>query len=416
MIIKKNLGILKPARKNFILIIFCLLLSFVILYNFNSLNYKINSNLVSKQVYLNSSVEEDLKENIENQLGDIDFSGLENIVNKLENSANSLFAGNSFINIVKKFINGENSNLYSNFFTYALSVIFNDVLSFVPYFAIIVVIAIVYSLIGQFSSGNNKSIESLIHIVCFSSIAVIVLKMVSTAILDVSSTITMVEGQMEIIFPIILTLISAIGSVVTASTFQPILAVLTVGITKIFTMVLVPIFIFSIIFGVVGNLSKTVRMEKFSKFFSSLFNWIVGIIFTIFISFLTIQGLTVSTIDTISFKTAKFAIKSYLPLGSYLSDGIGLIIASSVLIKNSVGATGLVLLFATIFAPIIKIAVLMLLLKLVSSIIETLCNEQISNFLYSVSKSLNMLNICLIAIGFMYLVSVSILMCCSNIL
>lgn len=416
MIIKKNLGILKPARKNFILIIFCLLLSFVILYNFNSLNYKINSNLVSKQVYLNSSVEEDLKENIENQLGDIDFSGLENIVNKLENSANGLFAGNSFINIVKKFINGENSNLYSNFFTYALSVIFNDVLSFVPYFAIIVVIAIVYSLIGQFSSGNNKSIESLIHIVCFSSIAVIVLKMVSTAILDVSSTITMVEGQMEIIFPIILTLISAIGSVVTASTFQPILAVLTVGITKIFTMVLVPIFIFSIIFGVVGNLSKTVRMEKFSKFFSSLFNWIVGIIFTIFISFLTIQGLTVSTIDTISFKTAKFAIKSYLPLGSYLSDGIGLIIASSVLIKNSVGATGLVLLFATIFAPIIKIAVLMLLLKLVSSIIETLCNEQISNFLYSVSKSLNMLNICLIAIGFMYLVSVSILMCCSNIL
>ena len=416
MIIKKNLGILKPARKNFILIILCLLLSFVILYNFNCLNCKINSNLVSKQVYLNSSVEEDLKENIENQLGDIDFSGLENIVNKLENSANGLFAGNSFINIVKKFINGENSNLYSNFFTYALSVIFNDVLSFVPYFAIIVVIAIVYSLIGQFSSGNNKSIESLIHIVCFSSIAVIVLKMVSTAILDVSSTITMVEGQMEIIFPIILTLISAIGSVVTASTFQPILAVLTVGITKIFTMVLVPIFIFSIIFGVVGNLSKTVRMEKFSKFFSSLFNWIVGIIFTIFISFLTIQGLTVSTIDTISFKTAKFAIKSYLPLGSYLSDGIGLIIASSVLIKNSVGATGLVLLFATIFAPIIKIAVLMLLLKLVSSIIETLCNEQISNFLYSVSKSLNMLNICLIAIGFMYLVSVSILMCCSNIL
>ncbi len=394
------------------LIIFILMCFFVY---FNSNNCYQHSNLINKEVKLDNSVEEDLKENIDNQLDGIDFSGLENIVNGLEDS-DGLFAGSSFLNIVKKFINGENSNLYSNFFSYALSVLFDDILKFVPYFAVIVVIAVIYSMIGQFSSGQSKSIENLVHIVCFSSIAVIVMKMVSSTVIDVSSTISLIEGQMEIIFPIILTLITAIGSVVTVSSFQPVLAVLTVGITKIFTTILVPIFIFSIVFGVVGNISKTVRMEKFSKFFSSLFNWIVGIIFTIFMAFLTLQGLTVSTIDTISLKTAKFAIKSYLPLGSYLSDGIGLIIASGVLIKNAVGATGLVLLFATIFSPIIKIAVLMLLLKLVSSIIETLCNEQISNFLYSVSKSLNMLNVCLIAIGFMYLISVSILMCCSNIL
>lgn len=407
----------KRKKCNKILIFFIIFfITTTILYIFASQNKIKISAFKTKQLYLDSSVEEELEENINNQLSGIDFSGLENILNNLDKSSNGLFSGSSFLNMVKRFINGENSNLYSNFFTYALSVIFNDVLNFVPLIAVIVVIAIIYSLISQFSTGNNKSIENLIHIVCFSSIAVIVLKMVASTILEVSSTITLIENQMEIIFPIILTLISAIGSVVTASTFQPILAVLTVGITKLFTMVLVPIFIFSIIFGVVGNISKTVRMEKFSKFFSSLFNWLVGIIFTIFISFLTIQGLTVSTIDTISFKTAKFAIKSYLPLGSYLSDGIGLIIASSVLIKNAIGATGLVLLFATIFAPIMKIVVLMLLLKLVSSIIETLCNEQISNFLFSVSKSLNMLNICLIAIGFMYLVSVSILMCCSNIL
>ena len=57
----------------------------------------------------------------------------------------------------------------------------------------------------------------------------------------------------------------------------------------------------------------------------------------------------------------------------------------------------------------------MLLLKLTSSIIETLGDEKISKFLFSAAKSLNMLIISLLAVGFMYLISLSILMSCSNI-
>ena len=252
---------------------------------------------------------------------------------------------------------------------------------------------------------------------CFSSIATIVIKIILDIVNNVSSVVVTIESQMEIIFPLLLTLINALGSVVTASSFQPILAVLSVGITKLFTLVLIPIFISSIIFGIVGNISKNVKLEKFSKFFTSLFCWIIGIVFTIFIAFLTIQGLTVSSIDSISLKTAKYAIKSYIPiLGSYLSDGASLILASSILIKNAIGATGLILIFVTIFIPIIKIIVLMLLLKLVSAILESISDEKISNFLFGISKSLNMLNVCLLAIGFMFLISISLLMSCSNII
>ena len=95
---------------------------------------------------------------------------------------------------------------------------------------------------------------------------------------------------------------------------------------------------------------------------------------------------------------------------------LSLILASSILIKNAIGATGLILIFVTIFIPIIKIIVLMLLLKLVSAILESISDEKISNFLFGISKSLNMLNVCLLAIGFMFLISISLLMSCSNII
>ncbi len=361
-----------------------------------------------------SDIEQDLSDNIDDQLNDIDFSGIENGFNKLTDKDKELLGENSFLKIVRKLINADDSNLYSNFLPYALSIIFDDLLSLLPYFAVIIVIAILYSLIGQMS--NDKSLNSIIHLVCFSAIAGVVIKIVLGLMSSATGAINIIEGQMEAIFPIILTLITAVGGVVTASTFEPFLAILTSGITKLFSSLLVPIFIFSIVFGVVGNLSKNVKLEKFSKFFSSLFNSIVGIVFTIFMAFLTLHGLTVSSVDTISMKTAKYAMKNYIPIvGSYLSDGVSLILASSVLIKNAIGVGGLLVLFLCLFSPIIQIIVVQLLLKLTSAILEPVCDKETPDFLFSISKSLNMLLVSLVAIGFMFLISVSILMCCSNI-
>ena len=363
-----------------------------------------------------SSDEEELARNVETQLGDLDLSSLDKIVQGLGDSEKETF-GSSFVGIVKKFLNSEDASLYSNFLPYSINVIFGDVLEYIPYFALIIVFCISFSLIGGMSSDKNKSLNNLIHIIFFSAIAVIVLKIILSLMNSTSNVIYSLQSQMEVVFPVLLTITTAIGGNVTASTFQPMLAVLTTGIAFVFRNILLPIFVFSVIFGVVGNVSKNVKLDKFSKFFSSLFGWIVGIIFTIFVSFLTISGLTASSADSISFRTAKFAIKSYVPLlGSYLADGINVILASSVLVKNAVGVSALMLLMATVFAPIIKIIVVILLLKLTSAILEPLCDKEVPDFLFSLSKSLNMLIVTLVAISVMYLISLSMLMCLTNII
>ena len=393
---------------------------------FQTIFIVLKDNFINKDIFdaksfglylsFNSEAEGELKENIENQLNDINFDKLNNLVDNLSNQGKDLIEKNDFLSLVKNFIYGNNGNLLQNIFPVFINSFFEDILFFLPYFSLIIAISLIYSMISHFSSDKNKSVSNLINIVCFVAIASVVLKLLLDVIDSVSSVITNIESQTEVIFPVLLTLINALGGVVTATSFQPLLAVLSVGITKLFTLILLPIFISSIIFGIVGNISKNIKLEKFSKFFTSLFGWIIGIVFTIFIAFLTIQGLTVSSIDSISLKTAKYAIKSYIPiLGSYLSDGVGLILASSILIKNAIGATGLILIFATILFPIIKIIILILLFKLVSAILESISDEKVSNFLFNISKSLNMLSVCLLAVGFMFLISISLLMGCSNI-
>ena len=361
-----------------------------------------------------SDLTQQLGGDISNQLGNLNFLGLDDIIKNLASSEQGIFGGTSFLSKVQSLINGSMDGNYNSFFSYILNFVFDDILNFVPILATIIAIAIVCSFVGQIAN-KNKSIANIIYFVCFGAVVIIVFLSCKDLLSMVQGVLGSIKTQMEIIFPILLTLITSLGGLVTVSAFQPAIAFLSVGIMDIFTALIIPLFIFTLVFNVVGNLSNNVRLDKFAGFTNSLFKWIIGIIFTIFIAFITIQGITASSVDGISIKTAKFALKSYIPiLGGYLSDGLNLIMASSVLIKNAVGAAGLLLLAATVLLPVLKIVIFMFGLKLVAAVIEPLSDSRMSNFISGVAKCMTMLIVCILGVGFMYLITVGLLMCIAN--
>ena len=357
-------------------------------------------------------VYEELNKDINEQLNSFDFSGLDKELNK-QNGYKSL----PFIERVKKIINGEINLDYNSFISYILNLLFDEILSIVPLICLIISVGIICSLVGQIGgAGSKNSVSTVVYFVCFSVIVVLVFKSSLGLITTTKQTLSSISNQIQLIFPILLTLITTLGGSVTAGIYQPAMSVLSTVISELFLSILMPIFILSFVFNVMGNISPSIRLEKFSKFFSSLFKWLIGIVFTLFVSFITIQGITAITTDSVSIKTAKFALKSYIPiLGGYLSDGVSLILASTVLVKNGVGVTGLIMLFSTILSPVFKILIFMLGLKLVAAILEPLTEKRISDFVYGVSKSLSMLIACVLGMGFMYLISVGLVMCSANI-
>ena len=177
-----------------------------------------------------------------------------------------------------------------------------------------------------------------------------------------------------------------------------------------------PIFIICIIFTIISNISNTIKFDKFISFFNSLIKSIITFTFTIFFAFLSIQGISAAGYDGISIRTAKFTLKNYIPLlGGYLSDGFDLILASSMLIKNAIGTTGLLLIVSTIISPILKLVILVLGFKLVAAILEPISDKRISCFIFSISKLLVIPIICIIGVSFMYILSVGLIICTGNI-
>lgn len=358
----------------------------------------------------------ELEETIYSQLENLDLAQIESVLKGLGDDQLEVFGVSSFGDKVKKIVSGEFADGQQSIFKAIINLIFDDVLTFVPLLASIIIISIICGFLSNLKSDSSgKGVGDIIHFVCYGVVISIVMTAVVNLIQMTGKTINGLRSQMEVVFPLLLTIMTAIGGTMSMSIYQPAVALLSSAIMHIFTSILMPIFIFSIVFTIISNLTSTVKLEKFTKFFQSTFKWIIGGIFTVFMAFLSIQGITASTYDGVSIRTAKYAIRSYVPiLGGYLSEGFDVIMASSVLIKNAIGASGLLLMFSSIISPIVKIVVFILVLKLAAAILEPLTDARISDFIYSVSKSLSMLIVMILGVAFMYLITVGLIMCTAN--
>ena len=185
--------------------------------------------------------------------------------------------------------------------------------------------------------------------------------------------------------------------------FSPYIAILSSLLLNGIEAIIFPIFFACLALSVVGNLTDTVRLDKLRGFFSSLGKWILGLGFGLFTTILSGQAMVTSVIDGVSVKATKFALSSYVPiLGGYLSEGFDFVMAGSVLIKNAVGLTGIMILAVIILIPLIKLVVFTLALKLTSGVVETLGDSNTAKMISGVSSSVNILTSILLGIGFVF--------------
>ena len=381
----------------------------------------------------NDEIFDKLDQSVDEQLGMLDLSGLDKILEELGLEDGGLFENKTFAEKVQSILDGEFAEDTQGFLQAFLKLIFDERM-YLQYNTIIrgdydyentqgisvlsgiAVVAILCGIITNMKSGFiSQATGEIVFFACFALVIVLTLSCAAGLIESAENAVRLLKKQMNIAFPILLTLMAGVGGVVSAKAYQPAVALLSGGVAEIVANVILPLFVFTLVFSVVGNLSKSVKLSKLTDFFKSTSVTILAITFTVFTAFMSVQGLTAGAFDSVSIRAAKFATKSYIPiLGGYLADGFDLILAGGLLVKNSVGVAGLLLLVSTILSPIIQILAVTFGLKLVAAIVEPATDERITSFLTSVSKNLNMLIVAILAVAFMYFISIMLLIFTSN--
>jgi stage III sporulation protein AE len=202
-----------------------------------------------------------------------------------------------------------------------------------------------------------------------------------------------------------LVLVSALGGTASVAMYQPLVLIFSAVIFKIINFIVIPLFYVTFVFGIIGNLSDDLKLEKFAKTSKSAAEWILGIVFSLFITFITAQGITGASIDNLAIRGAKFALSGYVPVvGGQLKEGFDIVVASCLVIKNALGLTSIIVLVFTVILPILRLVVFMLMLKLTAAIIEPVSDKKFSNCLTATAKSITLLIVALIAITFAILI------------
>lgn len=399
MLFRKNIR--KFNRKKLILVVVLLLLAIISTINFD---YYVSAD--------NDVSQEDLSKSVFEILDDVDLNEMQNMVDNLDDIG--LFEI-TIKDKISKILRGEYFTDYTSLTSAIISLIFGDIRSILPFVFTLIAIGILCNLINNMRP-DNKSINDTINFVFLTVTMLIVIIAFKNILSSTRNTINLIMSQMQIIFPILITLLASIGSIASISIYNPLVAILTGVVSIVFNNFLYPLFIVIFILAILGNLTDTIKLGKLSGFLMSTFKWTIGIVFTIFTGFLSVQGISAGKYDSVSIKATKFAMKSYIPIiGSYVSDGMDFLILGSVLVKNSIGLIGVIILFITILSPILMIILYKLALQLSSGILEMTGNAKISNFLSSCSKLLILPIVLIIGIAFMYVITICLIMCTANI-
>lgn len=358
---------------------------------------------------------EDLNGSMEEVIDHLDTEKLQEYLDSLTQEQREAF-GNNFAEKLKSLITGDFSLDYGSIFSALSGIFFDQISGLLPVFCVICAVSVLCGILGRFkSSFAERGTSKMIFFVGYSAVLVLILTSLSGIVQDCGSTVHSLQAQMQAIFPVLLTLIATSGGSVSVAVYQPAVLFLSEIIVDIVAGIVFPLAAMICVLNMVGNMSQEIKLKNFSNLFASVIKWVLGLSLAAFTVFLTVQGITSATYDGLSFKAAKYAVSNTVPIiGGFLGSGFDLVIAGSVLIKNSVGSCGIFLLVIVLIVPLVQLIAYNLFLKLAAAVTEPIGDAGISNFLSSLSGTVNYFTAGLLAVGFMYFITVLLLICSSN--
>lgn len=353
-----------------------------------------------------------LTETVNEQIEKIDLSKLEDFYNSICFNVEN----NNFNNVFELLLNGKLVFSGENAIEYVKSITLNNFRQMLPSFISVIAIVLFCAVIKNVrSSVLSNGVYETVFFVCYLSIVLILSTQFITSFQKSKKAIETLAKLNEIMSPILLTLMLASGGNVSASVYKPAVVFLSNGVINLMLKTVLPIVTIITILGMVSNFSPSIKLNKLVDFFSSVFKWLIGLIISVYGLFISIQGVTSASFDGISIKAAKYAISNSVPIvGGLLKDGFDLVIAGSVVIKNSIGVVSIFLLFYIVISPVLYLVSINALLKLVCAIIEPVSDDRTCSLCVSFSKSITYLIAIILSVGLMFFITVFLMIISAN--
>lgn len=205
------------------------------------------------------------------------------------------------------------------------------------------------------------------------------------------------------------------GSIASSSMLQPILLFMITFIGNFIKNIIIPVVLVSTALGIVSKISNRLQIDKLSKFFKSSVVWILGVVLTLFVGAVSLEGTLSSSVDGITAKTTKAAVSSFIPIvGKILGDAVDTVIGCSNILKNALGVLGTIIIIGICIKPIVKLVILMAMYYLLSSLCQPIADEKIIKLLEQMGDTFKLLLAIMCSVSMMLIIGITLVIKISN--
>lgn len=266
------------------------------------------------------------------------------------------------------------------------------------------------------SAFERKMVSKVAYTISYLVLIIVAMNSFSVAINYANSAISSMIHFMVAMIPILLTLLASMGNVVTVSVLHPLIVFMihTVG-TLIYAVVFPLLFISSVV-HIVSSMTERYKLNQLANLIRNIGVGLLGVMLTVFLGVISVQGAAGSTTDGVTIRTAKYITGNFVPVvGRMFSDASDTVIGASLLIKNSIGLAGVIILVMLCAFPALKVLALALIYNLSAAVLQPLGNTPVSECLQTIGKSMIYIFAALAAVGLMFFLAVTILIAAGNV-
>ncbi len=214
-----------------------------------------------------------------------------------------------------------------------------EVTSSIKVIGSILVIIVIHSILKSISDSlENQGISKLIYYVQFILIITIIMTNFSDIVKMVQDTTVNLVAFMNMLVPLLITLMISTGSIATSGILEPVILFTINFIGNMIQNFIIPLILIFTSLIIISKLSESINIDKLTKFLKSGVVWFLGIVLTVFVGIVSLEGTMSSSVDGITAKTTKAVVSSAIPVvGKILGDAVDTVLRWRYYIKKCSG-------------------------------------------------------------------------------
>ena len=336
-------------------------------------------------------------------LDEVDFSGIDDFLEE-----NSVTEDISFKELVRKLMAGEDIDK-GWLVDQVKDVLLKEINASKGYMVQMVLLVAAFALLYNFANVfETAAVTDISFYIVYMILLALLIKsfLVMSGIL--SGALKGVLDFMQALMPAFCMSMVFSGGTASAMGFYQLTLFLIYVIQGVLVYGLVPAIHVYIILELLNHLTKEELISKMTELVKLAVEWTLKALFTVVVGVNVVQGLLTPVID--SFKTTMAAKTAGLLPGASASVSAvtELMVGSGIIIKNSVGIAGILILLALCLGPLLKVGVMALMYKLSAAVLQPIADKRLAGCISGMGEGAGLMVRVLVTASAMFFLTVAL--------